>query len=101
MVPSSAANALPTLPAIIMAVTTGDNSLANAKANTPPTDLVNPNLANSRTNCHIGVECQTPRKIIAQDLCPNHPIWRLENLSRKCIPNQDDFCTKFGEPGKS
>lgn len=42
-----------------MAVTTGDNSLANAKANTPPTDLVNPNLANSRTNCQIGTECQT------------------------------------------
>lgn len=54
IVPSSAAKALPTLPAMIMAVTTGDNSLANANASTPPTDLVNPSLANSRTNCHIG-----------------------------------------------
>jgi hypothetical protein len=51
MVPSSAANALPTLPAMMMAVTTGESSLARARDNTPPTDLVSPSLANSRTNC--------------------------------------------------
>jgi hypothetical protein len=51
MVPSSAANALPTLPAMMMAVTTGESSLARARDSTPPTDLVSPNLANSRTNC--------------------------------------------------
>jgi hypothetical protein len=34
-----------------MAVTTGESSLARARDSTPPTDLVSPNLANSRTNC--------------------------------------------------
>lgn len=50
MVPSSAANALPIRPAIIIDVITGLNSLAKARAKTPPVDLFNPNLVNSLTN---------------------------------------------------
>lgn len=48
--PSSAANAEPTLPAMIMQVMTGVSSLDRARARTPPTDLVNPSLANSLIN---------------------------------------------------
>ena len=39
------------VPAMMMHVTTGVSSRDKANANTPPTDLVSPNLANSRTNC--------------------------------------------------
>jgi hypothetical protein len=60
MVPSSAANALPTLPAMMMAVTTGESSLARARDNTPPTDLVSPSLANSRTNCKPNLQNVQP-----------------------------------------
>ena len=56
MVPSSAAKALPTLPAKMMAVTTGVNSLDRARARTPPTLRVRPSLANSRTNCSQAVK---------------------------------------------
>lgn len=38
------------LPAMMMQVTTGVSSLDRARASTPPTDLVRPSLANSRTN---------------------------------------------------
>ena len=53
MVPSSAANALPTRPARMMDVTTGVSSRASASASTPPTLRVRPSLANSRTNCCV------------------------------------------------
>ncbi|MCI61341.1 hypothetical protein A2U01_0082598, partial [Trifolium medium] len=40
-------------PATTIAVTTGLSSLEKAKAKTPPTDLFNPNLVNSLTNCIV------------------------------------------------
>ena len=39
------------LPARMMEVMTGVSSRARARPRTPPTDLVSPSLANSRTNC--------------------------------------------------
>lgn len=47
IVPSSAAKADPTRPAMTMEVTTGVSSRASASASTPPTERVSPSLANS------------------------------------------------------
>jgi hypothetical protein len=53
IVPNSTAKALPMRPATTIAVTTGLSSLEKAKAKTPPTELFNPNLVNSLTNCIV------------------------------------------------
>eukprot|EP00958_Prasinococcus_capsulatus_P008211 scaffold781_cov394-Prasinococcus_capsulatus_cf.AAC.34 len=70
IVPSSAANALPTRPAKMTAQMTGDNSRAKARASTPPTDRVRPKRANSRTNCIVKT---MPTK---QDVSNTTPIVR-------------------------
>ncbi|GER56666.1 leucine--tRNA ligase [Striga asiatica] len=80
IVPSSAANALPILPATTIDVTTGLSSREKARAKTPPTDRLRPSRVNSRTNwivkampTNAEVKRQTPT-----DLGPTHAsCWRV------------------------
>lgn len=55
MVPSSAANELPTRPARMIAAPTGDSSRHRDSASTPPMERVRPRRANSRTNWMEGM----------------------------------------------
>ena len=50
---------------MMMQVTTGVSSLDRARASTPPTDLVRPSLANSRTNCNSAAQLyQYPKSAV-------------------------------------